>query len=307
MRVWVVGAGGMLGRCVAKELDALSIAWLGTDLELDIADESKLAAFVETHRPTAVINCAAYTAVDAAEADEASAHRVNALGPGLLARICDEQRLTLAHVSTDYVFDGERDEAHDVDAPVGPCNAYGRTKLEGERAILARLAERRTPACWLIVRTSWLFGRGRSSFVDTMWDLMLEKPELRVVDDQRGRPTYVGDLAKLLVRGIGATSHPALSSGVWHFANSGPTTWFGFANEIRNALIEAHVPVRTERIIPVSTEEFPRPARRPRNSVLSTRKLEVEAQLVPRSWREALREYVQSRASNEVSFGNSQT
>jgi dTDP-4-dehydrorhamnose reductase len=297
----------MLGQSVAKQLEALHVPWFGTDRELDISDEPSVRALVSDKRPTAIINCAAYTAVDAAEVDEASARRVNASGPQLLAQLCNEQRLALAHVSTDYVFDGERSGAHEVDAPVGPCNAYGRTKLEGERAILACFAEARTGARWWIIRTSWLFGHGRSSFVDTMWNLMLEKPELRVVDDQYGRPTYVDDLAKLLVRAIGVTSQPALASGVWHFANAEETTWFGLASEIRTALIEAGIAVRTQRVIPVSTSEFPRPARRPKNSVLSTRKLETEAQISPRGWRDALREYVESRVSNEVNLGNSQT
>lgn len=306
MRIWITGSRGMLGQCVAKELDTLGVAWLGTDLELDIADEAKVEAFVRDHQPTALINCAAYTAVDAAETDEAAAYRVNATGPAVLARACLERRMAFAHVSTEYVFDGDRSEPHEVDSPVSPCNAYGRTKLEGERAIASLFACDSDRSQWLVVRTSWLFGYGRSSFVDTMWKLMLEKPELRVVNDQHGRPTYATDLGRLLVRAVGATSQPPLVSGVWHFANAEATTWFGLASEVRAALLEARQPIKTERIVPVTTLEFPRPARRPKNSVLSSKKLETVAQIVPRSWREALREYVQSRVSNEVSLGNSQ-
>lgn len=306
MRIWITGSRGMLGQCVGRELDALGVAWLGTDRELDIADESKVDAFVKDNQPTALINCAAYTAVDAAETDEAAAYRVNASGPAVLARACLERRMAFAHVSTEYVFDGDRPHPHEVDSPVGPCNAYGRTKLEGERAVSSVFAEGGERNQWLVIRTSWLFGHGRSSFVDTMWKLMLDKPELRVVHDQHGRPTYASDLGRLLVRAIGATSHPALASGVWHFANADATTWFGLASEVRAALLEAQQPIKTERIVPVTTLDFPRPARRPKNSVLSTQKLETEAQIVPRSWREALREYVLSRVSNEVSLGNSQ-
>lgn len=306
MRIWITGSGGMLGQCVAKQLDALSVEWIGTDLDLDIADQARVAEFVATNQPTALINCAAYTAVDAAETDEAAAYRANAQGPATLARVCIELQMAFAHVSTEYVFDGDRSEPHEVDSPVGPCNAYGRTKLEGERAISSLFAGGGARSQWLIVRTSWLFGHGRSSFVDTMWKLMLEKPELRVVNDQHGRPTYARDLGQLLVRAIGATSQPALASGIWHFANAEPTTWFGLASEVRTALLEARQPIKTERIVPVTTLEFPRPARRAKNSVLSTSKLETEAQIVPRPWREALRDYVHSRVSNEVSFGNPQ-
>lgn len=292
MTVWITGARGMLGHCVAEHLTRLGVAWVGTDAELDIAEHAAVSAFLREAQASHVINCAAYTAVDAAEADEEIAHRVNAVGTAVLARACHEQSTSFTHVSTDYVFDGERPEPHDENSPVGPCNAYGRTKLDGERLVVAEFAHDPSPPSWVIARTSWLFGSGRSSFVDTMYKLMLERTEVRVVNDQHGRPTYAADLAAFLVRASGAARDPALASGIWHFANSGPTTWFGLATEIRNEMIAAGVPVAATKLIPVTTAEFPRPARRPKNSVLSTKRLESEAGILPRSWREALHDYV---------------
>jgi len=298
MSVWITGAQGMLGRCVARQLTDSRVPWVGTDAEVDIADYAAVSAFLTKAKASHIINCAAYTAVDAAEADEAQAYRINALGASTLAGACREQRACFAHVSTDYIFDGERAEHHDEDSPVGPCNAYGRTKLEGERLIVAEFARDPSSPGWLIARTSWLFGNGRSSFVDTMYKLMLEQAEVRVVDDQQGRPTYALDLAEFLARASGAVGVSALASGVWHFANSGPTTWFGLATEVRKEMIAAGVHVATTRLVPIATAEFPRPARRPKNSVLSTARVESEAGIVPRSWREALHEYVELRAKS---------
>lgn len=296
MTVWITGARGMLGRCVAEHLTTLGVPWVGTDAELDIADHAAVSTFLRQAKASHVINCAAYTAVDAAEADEETAHRVNAIGASVLARACHEQNTSFAHVSTDYVFDGERQEHHGENSPVGPCNAYGRTKLDGERLVVAEFARDPSAPSWVIARTSWLFGSGRSSFVDTMYKFMLERPEVRVVNDQHGRPTYAADLAAFLVRASGAAKDPAIASGIWHFANSGPTTWFGLATEIRNEMIAAGVQVATTKLVPITTAEFPRPARRPKNSVLSTERLESETGIIPRSWREALHEYIGQRA-----------
>lgn len=298
MTVWITGARGMLGHCVAAHLTKLGVPWVGTDTELDIAEHASVSAFLREARASHVINCAAYTAVDAAEADEATARRVNAVGASVLARACHEQNTGFTHVSTDYVFDGERQEHHDENSPVGPCNAYGRTKLEGEHLILAEFARDPSPPSWLIARTSWLFGSGRSSFVDTMYKLMLERTEVRVVNDQHGRPTYAADLAAFLVRASGAAEDPAITSGIWHFANSGPTTWFGLATEVRTEMIAAGIRVATTKLVPVTTAEFPRPARRPKNAVLNTKRLESETGIVPRSWREALHEYIGLRVGS---------
>jgi dTDP-4-dehydrorhamnose reductase len=296
--IWVTGAGGMLGRCVGQQLSALGLAWVGTDTEVDIADQSAADSFASANQPVAVINCAAYTAVDAAEKDEAGAFRANAVGPKVLASLCRSRQMAFTHVSTDYVFDGQRSGQHREDSPVGPCNAYGRTKLAGERMIADVFSAENPSASpsWTIIRTSWLFGEGRSSFVESMWKLMLSQRELRVVNDQYGRPTYAGDLAAILIRAIGASNSSPLPSGIWHFANSGATTWFEYACRIRELMIEAGMSVATNDIIPVTTAEFPRPAPRPANSVLSTERLEAATGSIPRPWQDALREYIKVRS-----------
>lgn len=301
MKVWVVGSGGMLGKTIVARLGAVYCEVVQSDLELDIADAPAVEAFAAAHRPDVVINCAAFTAVDAAEQDEPLALRVNGAGPSILAAVCLEHASTLLHVSTDYVFDGVGTEPYLEGALVCPKNAYGRTKLAGEESI-QRLNEGNcgtNSGRWYVFRTSWLFGDGKSSFVETMWRLMVDKPELRVVDDQVGRPTYVEDLAGAMLRACGIEGTPPLPSGIWHFANEGVTSWHGFASAIRDAMVEAGVKVRTERILPVGSEEFPRPASRPQYSVLSTRKLE-SAGIVPRPWQSALHEYIQARARREV-------
>ena len=284
----------MLGRCVARRLDTLGHAWIGTDLELDIADQRAVDEFLGEHAVAAIINCAAYTAVDAAETDKDSALRVNAQGPQRLALACHSRGYPLVHFSTDYVFDGERPGEHTEDSPVGPCNVYGRTKLEGERLVTDAFASSHLEGTrpWHILRTSWLFGAGRSSFVDTMWKLMLEKTELRIVNDQYGRPTYAQDLADAAIRAAGLDASAAIPSGIWHFANAGPVSWYEFAAEIRVCLTKAQQSLAIRDLVPVSSDEFPRPAKRPKNSVLSTKRLETDANIVPRHWRDALREYI---------------
>jgi dTDP-4-dehydrorhamnose reductase len=297
--VWVTGASGMLGRCVARRLTAMQIPWVGTDLDVDVADHAAVAAYAFEHHPRAIINCAAHTAVDAAEAEEDAALRVNGAGPAVLAGLSVAVGAAFVHFSTDYVFDGERAGEHDEGSPVGPCNAYGRTKLEGERGVLRAYGEFEVEGVarsWYVIRTSWLFGAGHSSFVDTMWKLMLEKAELRVVADQVGRPTYAQDLADFAIRLMESDASTRLASGIWHFANTGQTSWHGFAGEIRACMLRHGLDVTVGNIHAVSTEEFPRPARRPRNSVLSTNGIEAKG-IVPRKWQDALAEYIEQRAA----------
>ncbi len=300
MTVWMTGATGMLGQCIGRLLDQNSISWVGTDLELDIADSERVNGFVAQYKPGVVINCAAYTAVDAAESNEVAAQRVNALGPSVLATACHATRAALLHFSTDYVFGGCGKEPFVEDAKLAPCNVYGASKARGEKQLVAVLgADDRTR--WWILRTSWLFGDGRSSFVETMWNLMKTKEELRVVADQVGRPTYAGDLASTALRVAGLLNPKCIvQSGVWHFANVGETSWYEFACAIRQAMLDVGEEVSVQRIVPVSTAEFPRPAARPAYSVLDTGRLTRVAGIVPRTWKEALFEYIQQRSTGKL-------
>jgi dTDP-4-dehydrorhamnose reductase len=223
-----------------------------------------------------VVNCAAYTAVDAAEADEETAFAVNAAGPALLATACAKVDASLIHVSTDYVFPGDATEPYDVDDPTGPTSAYGRTKLAGEQAVREIL-----PDASYVVRTAWLYGANGQNFVKTMARLESERETVSVVDDQRGSPTWSHDLAAGLLALAGAD----VPAGIYHATNRGETTWCGLAKAIFEEL-----GADPDRVLPTTTDQFPRPAPRPAYSVLSGRAWD-EAGLPPlRGWREALAE-----------------
>ena len=279
MRVLVTGASGMLGTDVqaaalaaGHELVALSRA------ELDISARDAVAAAVAQARPDAVINCAAYTDVDGAESDRDGAAAINAAGAGFVAEAAAAAGAWLVHVSTDYVFDGTKTSPYHESDPTGPRSIYGATKLEGERAVA--LAAR---GCHTIVRTSWLFGTAGSSFPATMLRLAGERETLTVVDDQRGCPTFTGHLAQALVTLAGERRIP----GVVHLAAAGECTWYELAVEIMRATGTA-VAVR-----PCTTDEFPRPARRPAYSVLRSER--PEAPLLP-DWRSGLGDYLAALA-----------
>jgi dTDP-4-dehydrorhamnose reductase len=241
----------MLGRAFRELLAAKKRPFTGFDLpELDIAEPGQVAPLFE--RPwSAVINCAAYTNVDGAEADEATALRANGTAPGVVAAACARARVTLVHFSTDYVFAGDARAPYVVDAPLQPLGAYGRSKAAGEIAI------RGSGAQFLILRTSWLYAPWGNNFVRTMARLTRDKPELKVVDDQHGRPTSAQHLASatlaLLDRGI---------RGTFHVTDGGECTWYEFTVEIARLLGRSAI------IRPCTTAEFPRPARRPAYSVL---------------------------------------
>ena len=274
MTIHVVGAGGMLGQDVVRAAGGDAIA-LGHG-DLDVTDESAVRDALAG--ADLVINCAAYTDVDGAEADPAAAHAVNARG----ARNVAEAAARVIYVSTDYVFDGSKPGPYVESEPAAPLSEYGRSKLEGERATLTASPHS------LVVRTSWLFGAAGGNFVDTMLRLAEERDELRVVDDQTGCPTFTGHLAEALVplaRGEVHLADGHSAHGVLHMAGSGSCTWFEFAQAIFGS---AGVEVQVQ---PCSTAEFPRPARRPANSVLRS---ERGAPELP-SWKEGLDAFLGAR------------
>jgi dTDP-4-dehydrorhamnose reductase len=289
--VWLVGGRGMLARAFRERFDREGVAYVATDLDLDITDGRRVLEFTRAERPAAIVNTAAYTRVDDAEANEDAATRVNAAGPEHLARAALELGAKLLHFSTDYVFDGTSSVPYREDAATGPRSAYGRSKLAGEQRLQRVFAAR--PELLYVVRTSWLFGEGGPNFVKTMVGLMREREELRVVDDQHGRPTYTVDLAAasaaLLALG---RARPAAASGLYHFANAGAVSWHGFAADILAECRALGLPMRAARVVPVTTAEFPRPAPRPAYSVLDTERVERALGAAPRSFRPALRDYL---------------
>ncbi|MER6289751.1 dTDP-4-dehydrorhamnose reductase [Streptomyces sviceus] len=279
-RTWLVtGAGGMLGQDVLARLAQSGERFVALDRKaLDLTDADAVSAALEEHRPAVVVNCAAWTAVDDAETREDEALAINGDGPRNLAEACARTGAVLLHVSTDYVFAGDATTPYPEDAPTAPRSAYGRTKLAGEKAVLAN--ER-----GYVVRTAWLYGTGGPNFVRTMIKLEGVKDTLDVVDDQRGQPTWSADLAGLLVElGLGALAGTA-PAGVYHGTNSGETTWHGFTQEIFRLL-----GADPDRVRPTTSDAFVRPAPRPAYSVLGHGRF-AEAGIEPlRDWRTALTE-----------------
>ncbi|MGN9845700.1 dTDP-4-dehydrorhamnose reductase [Nonomuraea sp. H19] len=267
MRWLITGAGGMLAADVLDRVALTGEPVLGLGrAELDLCDKRAVRDFVSAYRPRVVINCAGWTAVDEAETREAEALAINGHAVHWLAEACDLAGARLLHVSTDYVFDGTSGLPYPEDAPARPVNAYGRTKLAGERAALEHGHH--------VVRSAWLYGAHGANFVRTMIRLAGERPVLDVVDDQRGQPTWTADLADFLVR-LAQSDQPP---GVYHGTSAGETTWCGFAKEIFTLL-----GADAGRVRPVPTSAFPRPARRPANSVLA----HTKGQPI-RHWRAAL-------------------
>ncbi|NQX27048.1 dTDP-4-dehydrorhamnose reductase [Microbacteriaceae bacterium VKM Ac-2854] len=267
----ITGANGMLGTDVLTALSGRDVRAL-TRAELDITDLDAVRAAVAG--ATHVINCAAYTAVDAAESDEATAHAVNAVGARNLAVATAEIGASLVQPSTDYVFDGSATTPYAEDSVRGPISAYGRTKADGEVAVLEANPER-----GYVVRTAWLYGANGNNFAKTMVRLAGSHPTLTVVDDQRGQPTTTVDLAERIVALLDAEA----PGGIYHGTNSGETTWFGFAR----AVFEK-AGLDPERIRPTDSASFVRPAPRPAYSVLGHNGWSRAGLPAMREWSEAL-------------------
>lgn len=251
--------------------------------EADISDARAVSGAVEAHRPVLVVNAAAYTAVDAAESAPDEAHAVNADGPGHIARACAEAGIPLIHLSTDYVFDGCGERPYTEDDPVAPLGVYGRSKLAGEELVRARLDRH------LILRTSWVFSAAGGNFVTTMLRLGTERDELGIVDDQTGSPTFAGDIAGA----IAVLADKVLDAGgdapwgTYHMSNAGHTTWYGFAKEIFGHAEAAGREVPSV-VRPITTEDYPTPAERPRYSILDTAKLRAAFGVELPPWQDAL-------------------
>ena len=287
MRVLVTGSKGQLGSelvdlYAGRDGDEV----LGVDLpNVDITDPESVAAAFASFSPDVVINCAAWTAVDAAEENEEAAFVINADGPRVLAQACRDAGSWLVQISTDYVFSGDATVPYAEDAEPDPRSAYGRTKLAGERAVQQEL-----PNAHYIVRTAWLYGHEGSNFVKTMLRLEQERETIEVVDDQIGQPTYAGDLAAQIVALVDA--RPPV--GIFHGTNSGEVSWHGFAQEIFR-LIGADA----KRVRAVTSEQFVCPAPRPAYSVLGHGGWAENGLSTMRSWRGALSQAISHLATSD--------
>lgn len=285
MKILVSGANGMLARAVRERLSREHELFLTDVGEMNILDKAEIKKVCDIAKPHLILNCAAYTAVDKAEEDEAFARRLNAEGPANLAGECKERGIPLVSISTDFVFFGDGSHPMKEDDPTAPRGVYAVTKREGELAIEKSGCE------FLIVRTAWLYGKGGKNFPDTMIKLAKERELLTVVNDQVGSPTFTQDLAEALLNLISVGAR-----GYYHFTNQGGISWYDFAC---GAIEEAYALGMIDKahkvdVKPVSTKEFPRPAPRPAYSVLSLEKYRSATGKTPPEWREALRRYLKS-------------
>ena len=276
MRVLVTGGNGQLGSALVDLLSARTAdVVLGIDLpDIDITAPDSVREVFAQFAPDVVINCAAWTAVDAAEDHEADALKVNGDGPRVLAEACKAAGAWLVQISTDYVFAGDANTPYAEDARPDPKTAYGRTKLAGEIAVQEVL-----PGAHYLVRTAWLYGLQGNNFVKTMLELESVRDNVSVVDDQRGQPTYAGDLAEQILLLLDARP-PA---GIFHATNSGATTWF----ELTRAIYE-NIGADPQRVLATDSASFVRPAPRPAYSVLGQDKWKSVGLTPMREWRAAL-------------------
>ncbi|WP_336093975.1 dTDP-4-dehydrorhamnose reductase [Leeuwenhoekiella sp. CH_XMU1409-2] len=275
MRVLITGAQGQLGRELALRKPEEVVFLLKSKKALDLTDSTALERLLVEEQITTVINCAAYTAVDAAEIHKEKAFAINGTAVKTLGALCKKHGIRLIHISTDYVFDGEACQPYQTDAVCNPVNAYGASKREGEEALLAL----EVPDC-AIIRTSWLYSSFGENFVKTMLRLGQEKEQLNVVDDQVGSPTYAGDLADFILKY--ALGFRSTTTRILHYTNEGMCSWYDFAIEIMR-LAGLSCDVR-----PIPASAYPTQAKRPSYSVLDTHALKKEFGVPIPYWRSSL-------------------
>jgi len=274
LKLLLIGAQGQVGWELARRLPALGTVTATDRTTLDLADPDAIRRVVREARPELIVNAAAYTAVDKAESEPAVATQINGDAPGVLAEEAKRSGALLVHYSTDYVFDGEKPGAYvETDTP-NPVSAYGRSKLAGDRAVMASGCRH------LIFRTCWVYGPRGRNFLLTILKAARERPELKVVNDQFGAPTSSGAIAEATVRAIAANR----GDGIYHMSAGGRTTWHGFAQ----AIVEA-AGLKTP-VLPIPTSGYPTPARRPRNSILDNSRLKNDFGIEVPEWRDGLRE-----------------
>lgn len=276
MKILVTGANGMLGQDLCPILEDEGHTVVETDVDtLDITNFEMVKEVLNKEKPDCVIHCAAYTNVDKAEEDLETAKLINSKGTENIAKVSSELDITVVYISTDYVFDGTKNSPYTPDDKPNPINNYGLTKFEGEKAVLKYCKK------YYIARTSWLYGHHGKNFVETMLSLA-DKSELKVVDDQTGCPTWTCELANGIVK---LFEKPY---GIYHVCGSGSTTWYGFAKEIFEQYKKLEQTDLDVNVLPCTTEDFPRPANRPKYSVMANDK-------ICRNWKSALKDYLQLR------------
>ncbi|MCH5051625.1 dTDP-4-dehydrorhamnose reductase [Pectobacterium aquaticum] len=281
MKILLTGANGQLGSCFQDRLPA---EWeiLATDsAELDITNLEHVERTVKQFKPDAIVNAAAYTAVDKAESEPELAAKINVTGPENLAIVSSKQGIQLVHVSTDYVFDGNATEPYREDSVTNPLSVYGKTKLAGEQAVAKASSEA------IIVRTAWVFSEYGNNFVKTMLRLAKERDTLSIVNDQRGCPTYAGDLAQAIISLLEKNAE----GGIYHYCGDKEVSWYEFAQAIFSVAVEKGLLSKVPMLTSITTEQYPTPAHRPTYSALSGEKIK-QLNTALSDWRTALKDVI---------------
>lgn len=286
-QILVTGAQGQLGLALGSlhpKAQALGMQLLLADKSnLDIYKPDQIARYLDTHDIAAVVNTAAYTQVDRAEAEPELARQLNAIAPALLAQACYQRNITLLHLSTDYVFDGSQTQPWSENDPNKPLNAYGQTKLAGEHAVLTALPDA------LVIRSSWLFSQFGNNFLKTMIRLAQTHNTLRIVNDQIGGPTYTPHLAQAILNILKQRfSSKGLAPGIYHFAGQPCISWYGFAREIFSLAHSHGLIQRIPQLIPIASADYYSAAVRPKNSCLSQAKLNYAIGKQENNWHQGI-------------------
>ncbi len=281
MKILVFGGKGQLGTHLVNEAKAsgLSVTALDRD-DADFSNEDSVKQAIVRNQPEIVINCCAYTAVDKAESDINLADAVNHLGVLALAKASNDLSIPVIHVSTDYVYSGESDAPYFESAKTDPLSVYGKTKLKGDLALIKHNPKH------IILRTSWVFGEFGNNFVKTMLKLAQSRDELSVVSDQKGKPTYTGDIVTAILKFVEKiNSEGSANWGIYHCSSAGETNWHDFAKAIFELALEKEILTNSMTVNPIPTSDYPTPAPRPLYSVLNTDKLETEIGTALPHWR----------------------
>lgn len=286
----VIGRSGQLARAFATL--APDAVCLGRE-QLDISDADALRHTLESHAPKAIINAAAYTAVDKAQGEEPEAYALNETAPKIMADYAAQHRIPFVHISTDYVFDGSGNHARTEDETPSPLNVYGASKLAGEQAVIA------AGGTYLIFRTSWVYDAHGANFLNTMLRLGAEREQLRVVADQIGAPSYALHLAAAMLECLGKAQHAeTFPSGVYHLCNAGHTSWHGFATAIFESARTHGMALKVNSVEEITSDEYPTPAMRPKNSRLDCSKLQRTFGVAMPTWQHGLKECMEDKYGN---------
>ena len=283
----IIGSNGQLGWELVRRAECRGYNALALDLpELDITQPASIKGNLSSKKLSLVINAAAYTAVDRAESEPEQAFAVNRIGAAHMADFCAQALIPLIHVSTDYVFDGSKADPYFEEDPVAPLGVYGQSKEAGEAEIRTRIQEH------LIIRTAWLYGVHGHNFVKTMLRLGKDRDTIKVVGDQTGCPTCAADLADaILLMTDHILSGKEISWGTYHYCGGGSTTWHGFAEEIFK-IAKKYEAFTVKEVIPITTDEYPTPSKRPANSVLDCSKIEKNFGIITRPWEKSLADMI---------------